>query len=123
MSTCACTCSEGIKLMFACGGAADVGEVTDRVARKLNREGIGKMFCTAGLGGRVPGILATTQSAGMILALDGCPLQCVKASLEEAGFKVFKHLKLWELGLQKGQTEVTDELVERIVDEARKLLA
>ena len=53
-------CSGRPKLVFACSGAADVGEIADRAARKLNREGTGKMFCMAGLGGRISGILKTT---------------------------------------------------------------
>ena len=81
-----CQCSGGPKLIFACSGAADVGAIADRVARKITKEGIGKMFCMAGIGGRVSGIMKTTESADKILAIDGCPLNCVKNSIELAGF-------------------------------------
>ncbi|MBT4482837.1 MAG: zinc-binding protein, partial [Candidatus Latescibacteria bacterium] len=37
-------------LIFPCSGAADVGEISDQIARKLTRDGIGKMFCLAGVG-------------------------------------------------------------------------
>ena len=53
-SSCGCTCSAGPKLIFSCSGAADVGELADQTARKLTRNGDGKMFCLAGIGGRVP---------------------------------------------------------------------
>ena len=46
-------CSGGPKLIFACSGAADVGEISDRAARKLSKDGIGAMFCLAGVGGRI----------------------------------------------------------------------
>lgn len=109
-----CTCGSAPKLIFACSGAADVGAVTDQAARKLTRDGAGKMFCLAGIGGRVPAILATTQSASRILAIDGCPLNCVKNSLEQAGFKQYEHLQLADLGMEKGKTPPTPEVVAKV---------
>ena len=79
--------------MFACSGAADAGEISDLAARKLTAESTGKMFCLAGIGGRVSGIMET-KAAAAILALDGCPLDCARKTLEEAGFSDFEHLRL-----------------------------
>jgi len=118
-----CACSGGATLIFACSGAADVGAVADRAARKMTQMGIGKMFCTAGIGGRISGILKTTEAAEKILAVDGCPLNCVKQSLELAGFKKFRHLNLADLGMEKGKTPVTDEAVEKVVAKGKELLA
>ncbi|MDD5134321.1 MAG: putative zinc-binding protein, partial [Phycisphaerae bacterium] len=89
-----CECSGGPKLIFACSGAADVGAIADRAARKMTQDGIGKMFCTVGIGGRISGIMKTTESADKILAIDGCPLNCVRNSLELAGFKQVEHIQL-----------------------------
>jgi uncharacterized metal-binding protein len=36
-------CSTGTQLIYACSGAADVGEIADRVVRKLRSEGSTKM--------------------------------------------------------------------------------
>jgi uncharacterized metal-binding protein len=118
-----CACSGGPKLIFACSGAADVGAIADQAARKMTKEGIGKMFCTAGLGGRVDAIMKTTGSADRILAIDGCPLNCVKNSLEMAGFKEFNHLQLADLGLEKCISPVTDENVNRAVNKGNELLS
>ena len=46
-------CTPASKLIFACSGAADVGKIADLSARKLTEDGVGKMFCLAGVGGRV----------------------------------------------------------------------
>lgn len=116
-------CSGGPKLIFACSGAADVGAIADHAARKMTEEGIGKMFCAAGLGGRVDAIMKTTESANKILAVDGCPLNCVKNSLELAGFKEFNHLQLADLGLKKGTSPVTQENIETVVNKGRELLS
>jgi len=107
----ACACGAGPKLIFACSGAADVGAIADRAARQLTKDGAGKMYCLAGIGGRVSGIMATTESAARILAIDGCPLDCAKNSLEQAGFKKYEHLQLADLGMEKGKTPPTPEAI------------
>jgi uncharacterized metal-binding protein len=118
-----CGCSGGPRLIFACSGAADVGEIADKAARKLTRDGTGRMFCTAGLGGRISGILKTTEAADGVIAIDGCPLNCVKSSLEQAGFKAFKHLQLADLGLEKCKSPVTEENVDKVAARAAQLIA
>jgi uncharacterized metal-binding protein len=107
----ACACGSAPKLIFPCSGAADVGAIADQAARKLTKEGVGKMFCLAGIGGRVSGIMATTESAARILAIDGCPLNCARNSLEQAGFKKYEHLQLADLGMEKGKTQPTQEMI------------
>ncbi|WP_461208734.1 putative zinc-binding protein [Desulfocurvus sp. DL9XJH121] len=121
--SCACACGGAPKLIFSCSGAADVGELADRAARGLTREGKGKMFCLAGIGGRVSGIVKTTEAASAILAIDGCPLECARKSLEEAGFTEFMHLRLGDMGLKKGDSPVSEENVARVMAEAAGLLA
>jgi len=111
-----CACSGAPKLIFPCSGAADVGAIADQAARQLTREGVGKMFCLAGIGGRVSGIMKTTESAEKILAIDGCPLNCAKNCLEQAGFTEFEHLNLTGLGLVKGQSAVSEENIQKTVD-------
>lgn len=64
-----CACGAAPTLIFACSGSSDVGEIADRAARKLMRDGAGRMYCLAGVGGRVSGILLSTQAAQSILAI------------------------------------------------------
>ena len=111
-------CSADPTLIFACSGAADVGAIADRAARELTANKVGKMYCLAGIGGRVEGILKTTEEAKKILALDGCPLDCTKLSLEEAGFAEFEHIKVTDLGLEKGKSPATDENIAAVVQAA-----
>ena len=114
-------CSGADTLIFACSGAADVGEIADRAARKLTKDGIGKMFCLAGIGGRISGIMKTTESAEKIIAIDGCTLNCVKNCLEQAGFRKFMHLQLAGLGLEKGKSPVTEENIIKVAQKAIKM--
>lgn len=118
-----CSCRGGTKLIFTCSGAADVGEIADRAARQLTKEGVGKMFCLAGVGGRVEGIMKTTESSDTILAIDGCPLDCVKKTLEQAGFNRFSHLRVTDLGMEKGKTPVTDETIALVAAQGAEIMA
>ncbi|MBN1867541.1 putative zinc-binding protein [Candidatus Sumerlaeota bacterium] len=118
-----CACSAAPKLIFSCSGAADVGAISDQAARKLTREGMGKMFCLAGVGGRVSGIMKSTEAADGILAIDGCGLDCVKKCLEQAGFTRFVHLQLADLGLEKGKSPADDENVAKACEAARSKMA
>ena len=111
-------CNAAPTLIFACSGAADVGAIADIAARKLTADGEGKMYCLAGIGGRVSGILKTTEEAEKILAIDGCPLDCTKLTLEEAGFTEFEHIKVTNLGLEKGKSPATDENIAIVIQAA-----
>jgi len=116
------SCCGGAKLIFACSGAADVGEIADRAARKLTQDGQGKMFCLAGVGGRVEGIMKTTAAADTILAIDGCSLDCVKKTLEQAGFEHFTHLRVTDLGMEKGHSPAQYENIGRVAIKGIELL-
>ncbi len=119
----ACACGAAPKLIFACSGAADVGAVADQAARQLTRDGAGRMFCLAGVGGRVSGIMATAESAARILAIDGCPLNCAKNSLEQAGFRTYEHLQLADLGMEKGTTPPTPDTIAKVAKAGAAKLA
>lgn len=121
-TTNSCAKQFGTKLIFSCSGAADVGAIADQVARKLTRDGHGKMFCLAGVGGRVAPIMEKTQAAETILAIDGCELDCVKNCLEHAGFANVEHVRLSDLGLEKGKSPATSEAVDRVAAYAAEKL-
>jgi uncharacterized metal-binding protein len=117
-----CTCSGAPDLMFSCSGAADTAEIADRAVRQLHREGAAKMFCLAGIGGRVELILLNTQAAGSIVTVDGCDTDCAKRTLERAGFKNFTHIRVTDLGMEKGNTEVTPERIDAVAARVRDAL-
>ena len=118
-----CACKAAPKLIFACSGSADVGALADQTARLLMRQGNGKMFCLAGVGGRVSGIMKTTEAASDILVIDGCPLNCAKNCLQEAGFTTFKHLQLTDMGFKKGETSVDDANIAKAAAAGAEFLA
>ena len=119
----AAVCSPASTLIFACSGAADVGEISDRTARKLTKKGAGKMFCLAGVAGKVGALVEATKSASQILAVDGCGVDCVKKCLENAGFENFQHIRITDMGMEKGKTAVTEENITNAAQKAGRLLS
>jgi uncharacterized metal-binding protein len=61
--------------VLACSGCSAAGELADHTARRLQQLGAAQMSCLAGIGGRIPSILATVQKARNFM-IDGCPLEC-----------------------------------------------
>lgn len=100
-----------------------MGKLADLAARELTAEGVGRMFCLAGIGGRVSGIVETTRSAQAVLAIDGCPLDCAKKTLENAGFQEFAYIRLSDLGFEKGKTTVSQQAISTVVAQGKALLA
>jgi uncharacterized metal-binding protein len=117
-----CACSVAPKLIFPCSGGSDVGAITDQTARKLTRDGVGKMYCLAGIGGRVDCIMEATKAVDTVLAIDGCPQDCARKTLEHAGFANFQHLRLSDLGMEKGKSPLLDAHVMHAAAHAQKLL-
>ena len=119
-SGCVCSCggNAGPKILFSCSGCADVGELADQAARKLTRDGAGRMACLAGISGRVSGIVKSAEAAQSILAIDGCPLDCTRKTLEIAGFSKVNHLRLSDLGFEKGKTEVSAASIASVISKA-----
>lgn len=109
--------------IYACSGAADVGDITDRCARHLTREGAGKMSCATGVGAGVQSLRNTALSASRILAIDGCATRCVERALNETGVKDFIHVELGSQGFPKGQSPATDENIGRALEILRERLA
>src|SRR5665213_4608545 len=103
------TSKQPVTVVYACSGCSDAGEIADRVARQLTRDGSAQMSCLAGIGGRVKSLVATAEKAERILVVDGCPLNCAAHTLKLAGFQKFDHLELHKIGVRKGSCPVNEE--------------
>jgi uncharacterized metal-binding protein len=117
-----CACDTAPKQIFSCCGSADVGEIADLAARKLHREGVGKMYCLTGIGAGLSGFIESTKAAAKILTVDGCPVDCAKKLLEKHGISGFEWFRLTDLGMEKGKTPIDDRSVESAAAKGRELL-
>ena len=97
-------------LLFACAGGSNVGQLANEVGKALTVEGKGKLFCLAGIGGQVEGIVRTAKEAKQVIAIDGCSVRCAGKTLEKAGVVVHSHTVLTEVGFEKNSNlSVSDE--------------
>ena len=111
-------------LFYACSGGANVGEVADRACRQLMDEGAGTMFCLAGLGGGIEGMIQTAKDADLNVVIDGCPMDCAKKTFDRAGVTDYVQFRVTDLDIEKVKgVRATDEEVTRTVDRARATLA
>ena len=90
-----------LPLVYSCSGCSSAAQMANYMALQLDRREIAEMSCIAGVGGDVPHLVRIAQSGRPILALDGCPLQCVKNSLAQRGVIPTKHVMLHEHGVNK----------------------
>lgn len=121
---CQCSCRPIEVLIFPCSGGSNVGQIANEVAKDLTIDKIGKMYCLAGIGGHISGFIESTRSARKIVAIDGCPSQCARKTLEHAGFEVHVHEVITELGIKKSYDFLLDmkelrRIEERIISQIR----
>lgn len=93
--------TEALPLVYACSGCSSAAQLANHVAVQLDRRGAAEMSCIAGVGGDVPQLLRTARSGRPIIALDGCPLNCVRSSLGRHAIVPARHYQLHELGVKK----------------------
>ena len=103
-----CMCEPTDILIFPCSGGSNVGQMANEAAKGLTTVGKGKMYCLAGIGGHVSGIIESTKEAKKLVAIDGCPVACARKTLEHAGFEPDVHVVVTGLGIKKESGFVMD---------------
>lgn len=111
-------------LLYACSGGANVAEICDRVARELMFAGEGAMFCLAGLGADIDGMVQTARDADLNLVIDGCDVDCAKKIFDRHGLTNYRQIKVTDLGIEKAKgVRCTQEQVAKVVAKAKEVLA
>ncbi|MBX3671189.1 MAG: putative zinc-binding protein [Rhodocyclaceae bacterium] len=105
-----------LPLVYSCSGCSSAAQMANYVAVELDRAEVAEMSCIAGVGGNVAHLVRIARSGRPILALDGCPLQCVKNSLAQRGVAPTRHILLHEHGVKKRYRTQFD------MDDAKRLL-
>ena len=93
--------------LFVCFGClSNVGTLTGvaglEVVRKVGPQKA-RIFCLGGLATEVRTVLDKTHAAERIITVDGCPLNCARKIVEQAGFTPHSTINLvQDCGLEKG---------------------
>ena len=111
-------------LLYACSGGANVAEIADRAARELMFAGCGSMFCLAGIGAGIQGMVQKAKDADLNLVLEGCTVECAKKIFDNAGLTNYVQVKVTDLGIEKVKgVRATEEQVAAAVAKAKEVLA
>jgi uncharacterized metal-binding protein len=124
MADCCCSGKKAKNvLLYACSGGANVAEISDRAARQLMKTGYGSMFCLAGLGAEIQGMVQTAKEADLNVVLEGCPMDCAKKIFDRLGLKNYVQIRATDLGIEKKKgVPITDEQIEKVVAKAQEAL-
>ena len=101
-----------------------MAEVADKAARELMFAGQGSLFCLAGLGAGIPGMIQTAKDADLNVVLEGCPMDCAKKIFDKLGLTNYVHIHCTDLGMEKAKgVRATDAQVAALVAKARDVIA
>ena len=112
-----------LPVVFACAGASEAGQLAYKIALEMDRRGIAEMSCLAGLAAGKRPFLKKIKNRSLWI-IDGCPIECANALLEETWHDDIRHICLHDFGIKKTDKLPDDEefdvLMELIVKTVNK---
>ena len=119
-----CMCGSSDVRVVACSGASNVGQIANQAAIELAKEKVAGFFCLAGVGGHIKVMVKSAKEAGLMIAIDGCPVQCAARTLQHADIEPAIQIVVTELGIEKSPDLAPDELAcSRVVEKVKEELA
>jgi len=88
-------------LILSCSGGSNVGQLANETAKRLSNQGIGEIYCLAGIGGHIGGFAEATHEIRKVVVIDRCPVHCAKKTLEHTDCPVTVHVVVTDLGIRK----------------------
>ena len=98
-----CCATTGNVMILPCSGGSNVGQLANQAAVELTKDGFGKIFCLAGIGGQLSAFVQSAKDVDQMIVIDGCDLACAKATLETAGVPLKDYLVVTDLGIEKNK--------------------
>ena len=119
-----CLCGSSDVRVVACSGASNVGQIANQAALELARQKVAGFFCLAGVGAHIKGMVKSGKEAGLMVAIDGCPVQCAAKTLQHAEIEPAIQVIVTDLGIEKSHDIAIDENVcSRVVEKVKEELA
>ena len=113
----ACCKSDENIMILACSGGSNVGQLSNQAGVELTREGFGKMFCLAGIGGHLGGFVQSAKDVSQMVVIDGCSVGCAKVILEQAKVPLKNYIVITELGIDKNKDfNLKEEDIRKVKD-------
>jgi uncharacterized metal-binding protein len=119
-----CLCGSSDVRVVACSGASNVGQIANQAALELAKEKVAGFFCLAGVGAHIEGMVKSAKEVGLMVAIDGCPVQCAAKTLQHAEIEPAIQVIVTELGIEKSHDIVLDEKIcSKVVDKVKEELS
>lgn len=119
----ACGCASKGVVIYACSGGSNLGQLANEAAKMLVGWKVGKLSCAVGLGAHASGIVESGKAAEVTVALDGCPVHCVRKAMEHVGIKPRVHVVITDLGIKKNfDLETEREDIEKVARSVKAAL-
>ena len=119
-----CTCKAEDITILPCSGGSNCGQIANQAAVNLDTLGVGKIYCLAGIGAHIDGMVESAKSAKRLVAIDGCQVACAKKTIEHAGLKVTDWICVTDEGINKSHNFLLEQAdIELITRRAKELLS
>lgn len=111
--------ASNLDIIFACDGAASVGQIGNEVAKKLTNMGVGaRMCCTAAVGAGSIAHVNIGKNAKRVIVINGCANKCTSKIMEQKGIKIDYEYTITEMDVKKIPTlDFDDKDVDRIAEQ------
>ena len=118
-----CTCKAEEITVLPCSGGSNCGQIANQTAVSLDILGIGKIYCLAGIGAHIDGMVESAKSAKRLVAIDGCQVACAKNTIEHAGLAVTDWICVTDEGISKSHNLLLEQAdIEFITQKTRESL-
>lgn len=102
--------AEKLDIIFACDGAASVGQVGNQVGIELtNAGGSARMCCTVAVGAGSEQHVGIGKRAQRVIVINGCANRCASKIMEQRGVNVEHEYVIAKMGVTKRPTLDFDE--------------
>jgi len=119
-----CECKAEEITILPCSGGSNCGQIANQAAVSLDTLGVGKIYCLAGIGAHIDGMVESAKSAKRLVAIDGCQVACAKKTIEHAGLTVTDWICVTDEGISKSHNLLLEQAdIEFITQRTRELLS
>src|SRR5512136_2839632 len=110
--------------VVACSGASNVGQIANQAALELAKAKVAGFFCLAGVGAHIKGLVKSGKEADLMVAIDGCPVQCAAKTMQHAEIEPAIQIIVTDLGIEKSHDIAIDEKAcSKVVEKVKEELA
>ena len=96
---CMCGCSD--VRVVACSGASNVGQIANQAAIELAKRRWPDSSAWRESERHIKGMVKSAKEADLMVAIDGCPVQCAAKTLQHAEIEPAIQIIVTELGIEK----------------------